>query len=77
VTTAGDEPSDWRDILPEQAEGVYDAVGALRRALLGVRTASDEMFEAAAREWVIETLREEAASTMTIDDVPGIDEAPG
>jgi hypothetical protein len=75
VTTASGEPSDWRDILPEQAESVYDAVGALRRALLGVRTASDGMFEAAAREWVIETLREEAASAMKIDDVAGIDEA--
>ena len=60
------DPSDWRDIVPEPTtEELYEAVGRLRHALRAITVASgDSLVEASAREWVITVLREEAANEL-------------
>ena len=59
------DPSDWRDALPEPAEGLYEALGRLRSALRSIKAVSgNPIVEASARELVIAVLREEAANEL-------------
>jgi hypothetical protein len=65
------DPSDWRDALPELTEELYEAVGRLRHALRGIKAVTgDPMVEASAREWVITVLREEAANDLGEEWMP-------
>ena len=62
------DPNEWREVWPDAAEAVYDALGGLRDALSRLATSSgDPMASAAAREWVITALREEAESDFVRD----------
>jgi len=65
------DPSEWRELWPEHAEAVYDALGQVRAALGRLATASgDPMTSAAAREWVIRALREEVESQLAAEVPP-------